>query len=374
MLEPIIQAIEAKNYRTASQLLKTHLQNNPQDLWAQFYWGYLRELAGQREPAEKIYRSVLKQTTNRKLTQQARQAIQRLHDTEKQQRQQAIAQARAVPENAIAGCLVLEPVDANVKTRVAEKFARLWNLDAYTARLHLPSRGWRFYRTGAIGELQVYRDELAAIGVPSFCATLQQIQAIEVFRVEQIKMSPQNPQAIATCRSADNRSGELSFQWSEVKQWVEGALPILESVVDVDAWNRLIRKDKTQDYAQILDLHLPGRACILRCFDQTYQFHPKSERLNQPLGLASPLSGTTNRQNWNQLLATMQASLSTTPRQRHFKIFADSALDFAEFLKLIHAQVDLLRHKETLWDEAFHLYSTLNFARLEPARLSVVNR
>jgi len=44
---------------------------------------------------------------------------------------------------------------------------RLWKLDANTARLQLPSRGWRLYRAGVIGELR-FRARTHESGVQFF--------------------------------------------------------------------------------------------------------------------------------------------------------------------------------------------------------------
>ncbi|MEM8605168.1 MAG: tetratricopeptide repeat protein [Cyanobacteria bacterium P01_H01_bin.121] len=374
MLEPIIQAIDHGDYRTAAKRLQAHLRAQPQDLEAQYYWGYLHERAGKADKAEVIYRALLKKATNRKLSNRIRQSIQRLHDTEQQRYQQAMQVALAQPGNAAPGCLVLEPVATEQKVAIIPKFARLWKLDPYIARLHLPSRGWRFYRTGPIGQLAVYCEELAKMGVKAFCAPLQQLQTIDVFRVDHLQHLPESGQANVTCRSQDDRVGQLSFAWSEVKQTVEGGIPILESVVDIDAQHRLVRKEKTQDYARILDLHLPQRACILRLFDQNYQFRSQAEAPSRAQSSQAATTLSTNRQSWNRLLAQIHDHLPGVPVHDGFSAFSDSVFDFSEFLKLIPAQIDLLRHQETLWDEAFHLYSTLNFVKLGPVRRDLVQR
>ena len=168
------------------------------------------------------------------------------------------------------GVLVLEPVASEIKTIAAQKFAQIMQVDPYTARLQLPSRGWRLYRTGAIGELRFLGQSLRSAGIPCYWATLADIEKIRVFQVNYFQSA--SPQATVVCQNKEGQIGSLTFNWSEVTQRVVGLLPVFEQVVDLDVRGKLQRKTQTQDYVHFCDLHLPGRLCILRLNDNGYKF------------------------------------------------------------------------------------------------------
>jgi len=52
------------------------------------------------------------------------------------------------------GVLILDVLAPEQRQLAAQRFGRIVNLDAYSARMLLPSRGWRLYRMGAISELK----------------------------------------------------------------------------------------------------------------------------------------------------------------------------------------------------------------------------
>lgn len=360
MLDQVAAAFDRKDYRTAAQLLKKLLKESPQNPWVQFYAARLQEVSGKLPQAENIYRQLLRDTTNPKLASQARQGLQRLEEMVREQRKQAIAQATADPGSSEVGCLILEPISPDVKMAVAQNFARIMKLDAYTARMHLPSRGWRFYRTGAIGELQVYVQELQAGGIPAFCATLTEMEKIQVFQVHYIQAA--TPQAVVICENEAQQLGSLAFSWSEVTQRIEGLLPIFEQVVDVGRRNKLERKEQTQDYAHFCDLHLPSRNCILRLYDAGYQF-------NQGLSLlpvaenSAPGDRGTIRIHWNSLVDFLNRQLPEVPTWSEFTSFAETALEQTDLLNRLKSHVRLFRKTESFWDPAFHLYSSLVFLK-----------
>ncbi|MGA1265151.1 MAG: tetratricopeptide repeat protein [Prochlorothrix sp.] len=376
MLNEIAAAIDRQDYRTAAQLLRELEQDQPQDPWVVFYRGRLQEVAGQLEAAEKTFRQVLKLTPQVKLTNLSRKGIQRVQKIEQEQRQRALAQATQDPAGTEPGCLILEPMESEAKSAAAPRFARLLKLDPYTARLHLPSRGWRFYRSGPIGELQYYVKAMAEIGVPAFCVPLSRIATVPLFRVVQLEGNAQ--QAQASCRDRDNQAGTLTFDWSEVKLWVEGLLPLFESVVDKGYWGlSTVRKEKTQDYAQVVDLFLPDRGCIVRLCDRTYEFPNvsgnsplKPGRSGQQLGRSesspAPLSQppqlpNTHHQKWQKFLQDLQEPLDQVQKLKGFTAFAETVLDQDIFLGQIAPNLDLFRQEDSTWDNAFQLYSALAY-------------
>jgi len=358
MLEQVAAAFERQDYRTAAELLKQMLQKSPQDPWVQFYLGRLHEVSGKLEAAENVYRHLLQSAINSKLLAQARQGLQRLEATATEQRQQAIAQATADPSNNQMGLLVLEPVPLEIKTTAAQNFAQIMQLDPYTARLQLPSRGWRLCRTGQIGELRFLGQNLRNSGVPCFWATLAEIQRIPVFQVNYFQSAV--PPATVVCQNDRGQLGSLTFNWSEVTQRVTGLLPIFEQVVDLDVRGKLKRKTQTQDYAQFCDLHLPSKLCILRLHDKSYQFQHDVAISKQQNQINSQM---TTRINWNNLTSCLDQQLPDARLWSDFTPFAETVLEQTELLGHIKSHIHLFRRTETNWDPAFHLYSGLVFVK-----------
>jgi hypothetical protein len=370
MLEQVATALESKDYHTAAKLLKQLQKESPENPLVQFYIGRFYELTGKHQEAEKVYRQLLRDTTiHTKVLTQARQGLQRLHELEQQERQKAISQAVADTSNAEFGVLVLEPVSNELKPQMAKQFAQIMHIDPYSARLMLPSRGWRLYRTGAIGELKCYGEQLRNANISCFWTTLAEIEKIQVFQVHYFQEF--TPKATVICRNAANQLGSLSFDWSEVKGQVLGLLPIFEEVVDRDVRGKLERKTQTQDYFQFCDLHLPSKGCILRLYDNGYEFQQGAENTH----LASQ---NTIRMNWNSLLSWVDQQLHTSSlnaRNSHtqldsqvkvwsdFTPFAQTALDQTEMLSHLKSYIHLFRREKTNWDPAFHLYSGLAFVK-----------
>lgn len=352
MIDQVAAAFERQDYRTAAQLLQQLSQDSPQNPWVQFYLGRLDEVSGKLETAEEIYRQLLRNVSNTKIVAQARQGLQRVQAIAKEQRTQAIAQATSDPSNNQLGVLVLEPVSSD-RTVAAQKLAQILQIDPYTARLQLPSRGWRLYRTGAIGELRFLGQKLRAAGVECFWATLAEIHKIQVFQVSYFQ---QSAQATVICQNEQGQIGSLAFNWSEVTQRAEGLLPIFEEVVDLDHRGKLKRKTQIQDYVQFCDLHLPQRHCILRLHAHSYQFQQGVTTAPQP-------SQTTIRINWNSLVNFLDQQLSHATVWSDFTPFAETVVDQKELLGRIPSHIHLFRRAETSWDSAFHLYSGLVFTR-----------
>ncbi|HEY9636282.1 MAG TPA: tetratricopeptide repeat protein [Coleofasciculaceae cyanobacterium] len=372
MLDQVADAFERKDYRTAARLLKTLVQQEPKNPWVRLYVGRLHEATGKLESAEKVYRQLLQGTTNPKIMSQARQGLGRLEAIEQEKRQQALAEATTDPSSTQLGVLVLEPISTEAKQSAAQKFARIMQLDPYTARLQLPTRGWRLYRTGQIGQLQFYTSSLRNADIPCFAANLADIQRINVFSIDYFSDSASDhhaPQATVVCHNAEGLLGSLSFSWSEVAQRVEGLLPLFDEVVDLDARRNLQRKTQTLDYVQFCDLHLPGRGSILRICDRHYQFQkgigllPPQENTLKGETFSPPLHQVTTRINWNNLLDFLNRHLPQIPVWSDFNHFAETALDFREMLSHLPSHINLLRREDTPWDPAFQLYSGLVFLK-----------
>ncbi|HEY9618738.1 MAG TPA: tetratricopeptide repeat protein [Crinalium sp.] len=357
-IELVVAAFERQDYKAAAQLLKEWLPQFPDNPWLQLYSAKLQEVSGKLEAAEAAYRKLLQVTTNAKIALQARQGLQQLEATQKEQRQAAIAEAEADPSNAGLGFLILEPVKPEAKQAAIQQFARIMKLDPYTARIHLSHRSWKVYRTGPLAELQVYGQELLNAGLPVFWAPLSEVQKIRVFRVQHIQSA--SPQATVVCLNEADQLGALTFDWAEVSSRVEGTLPIFEDVIDVGAWNKLQRKEQTQDYAQVFDLHLPKRKCILRFCDASYQFQ-QGMIFDATQADGTRLTQTTNRLRWNNLAKFVGDRLSDVPTASDFTLFAETALEHFTFIRGFKSHMDIFRKRSTAWDPAFHLYSSLVF-------------
>ncbi|MHC5613863.1 MAG: tetratricopeptide repeat protein [Nostoc sp.] len=350
MIEQVAIAFEHKDYQRAAKLLKQLQKESPENPWVQYYLGRLHEVSEKRQDAEKIYRQLLRDTTNSKIVSLARQSLRGLQEMEQEQRQRAISQATAQPNNTELGVLVLEPLSTEMKIEASRKFAQIMQLDPYTARLILPSRSWRLYRTGQVGELKFYGEQLQQASIPCFWATIAQIQQIQVYQVKYFQAS--TPQATIVCCNEANQLGSLSIEWSEVTARVVGLLPIFEEVVDRDVRGKLERKTQIQDYAQFCDLHLLGRRCILRLDDNGYEYQ-------QGLEIIPQASQNTIRINWNSLSTWIDQQLPQVKIWSDFTPFADTALDQTEMLSHIKSHIHLFRREQTNWDSAFHLYSGL---------------
>jgi predicted Zn-dependent protease len=115
MLDLIAVAFDRQDYDTAAQLLQQLQHNSPTDPWVQFYSGRLDEIFGRLDAAAEIYRQLLLSSghVHAKIVAQARQGLDRIEILLKAQRQEAIAQAIADPQNTQKGVLVLEPMKSD---------------------------------------------------------------------------------------------------------------------------------------------------------------------------------------------------------------------------------------------------------------------
>lgn len=371
-IQEVAAAFERQDYRTAAQLLKQLQKQSPQNPWVQFYIGRWYEVQEKFDSAEKIYRQLLRNATNPKVIDRARLGLERLTTIEQNRRQDAITQAKTDPNNTELGVLILEPIDPKDKQKFAQKLARILNTDPYTARMQLQSRGWRLYRTGAIGELQVYGEEMLQAGIPVFWVSLAEIEKIHVFRVCYIQSLW--PQPTVVCQNEQDQLGSLTFSWSEITQRIEGLLPLFREAMDYDPRRRKIEqfrhKEMTQDYAQVYDLHLGERRSILRFCDQTYDFQQgiKFDSSLQKNTETKAVSAerlyniqNTTRMKWNCLLDIFNQNFGNLPIWSDFTPFAETTLDYTQLLSRLNSHLNLERQSETPWDPAFQLYSGLIF-------------
>jgi hypothetical protein len=357
MFEQVESALNRQDYRTARNLIKTLMHNQPHNDLVHLYSAQLQEATEHFDSATKIYKWLMVESVNSKIVSDARTGIQRIQTILQTQRQIALDQSLRITGGNEPGLLILETVSAEEKPIMAKQLAIIMQLDAYTARLHLPSRGWRLYRLGSMGELNFYHQQLKQAQIPSFCAPLNSVQKRTVVSVKLIKEF--NPQAIFNCVGEHGEKLRIGLEWSKVKQIVTGLLPIFEEITEVTnstTHTNVRHKSKILDYVQVCDLHVPSKSLILRFCNQHYSFQ-------QDVG--DGLGSLTSRENWQHLLSQIHQKTSHAKLWSDFTPFAETALAYPEMLQRITAHVPLIRRNNSLWDQAFQMYSNLIFVKEE---------
>ena len=378
MLEQAASALNRRDYQTAAKLIAALILERPDDHQVQLYAAQLHEATAQLDKALEIYRSLLQHAVNLKITTDARQGIGRIEQLQAQvQADERVTAKAGIAQNSEPGFLVLEPMSPEHKQAVIKQFAAIMEIDPYSARLQLPSRGWRLYRLGQMGELQFYRDRLRAAEIPCFCISQHDTQQMFVFQVGHFQSFHPQGEIVCTDDRAELRT--FNFNWSEVTQIVTGMLPIFEEVMEIDAYNRTFRKPKILDYVHICDLQLRDRRSIFRLCSQTYNFceykqsleRHRHEQANLGSSQSSLHSGVSNaqrlpstsRDNWKNLISQIGEQVAHIPTQNNFTPFAETAIGYPESIGRIDPHLELLRRADSLWDRAFHLYSTLSMCR-----------
>ena len=366
MLEDLATAIQDQDYAQAALLLEELTSDEQETPWGLFYKFRIAEGQGDYATARQGYRELIREINNPKLLARIRRGLERLSEIDRQQeqikqaeRQAAIASARNQPENQELGVFVLDRVENDQKQAAAQVLAEVFQIDAYSARLQLPSRGWRLYRTGNLGELKFYQQQLQAKGVPCFCLPVSQLLPIRVLSVH--SLTAVMPQGEVQYRVNQEERATWTFDWSEVSQRVEGLIPIFSETVNLNPNGKVDWKTTIHDYARICDLHLPQHQTILRFCDQIYEFQTGINLLNPASTTSHHSPSATTHDYWQGLLNLWKTHIPQAILWNDFKTFAEPALDFPELLKLLDHQIDFMRRQETHWHEAFQLYSTLAF-------------
>lgn len=350
MHQLVTAALDAQDYRRATQLIKKWRKTAPKDPLILLSIGRLQEGTRQWDAAEKNYLTFLKWVNNPKLMGQARTGLKRVQQAREATRQEALDEARAVLGNDDPGVLVIMPPEDAQQAAVG--LAKVLRIDPYMARLQLPKRGLRLQRTGPIGEMQYYGEALQAVGIPSAWATIDALKTVQVFQIKHFRAIVPIP--VVVCQSPTGQMGSIQFDWSEVTQIVRGQLPVFEQVTDTGPWGKTQYKEQVQDYTQVIDLHVHGRKMILRICDRTYEFRNSVALCPDQTNL------TTNRIRWNGLGMHIQRNIDC-PTVEDFTNFGQGALEMMPLLPYMPTYLNLNRRKPSDWDTAFHMYSTLIF-------------
>lgn len=363
LLNQIQTALDQGDYPQMRQLLKQWQQLEPQNPWVYFYIARWYEATEKWEKAEEGYRKLLRVSTIPKIMAQSRQGLERLKQRLLLLEQQAIAAETATPDGEEYGLFILEPLEPSLKKAAAQHFAAVMKMDVYTASLQLPLKSWRLFRTGKLGELRFYANALKQGNINGFCLSLAQFANIQVLQVQSITQL--TPDLVVQCTDVQGQTVTLTVHWSDIRQAVEGMLPIFEQSIEKDTRDRTYYKTKILDYAQFYDLHLTQRQIILRFNDQHYQF-----KQGIPFFTAAAaehqIEQYSIRRNWNQMRQILTEHLANVPHWSDFKSFANHARDFPELLRKIDPQVYLFRqeeHQDTYWDPAWQLYSSVIFVK-----------
>jgi len=357
MYDQVSAALSNQQLTQAATLLKQWQQAKPQDPWLQLAMANYWEAKDDLEKAQITYTRLLQSASSSKVLRHARDGVQRVRDQLAQRREHQIQEAKQRSDIRGSAILVLAPVLGDARQAAIAGLSEVMQLDLYTARMRIPSKHWRMFRVGAAGEIQYFWEQLQNHATPARWLTIDQIKSIPVFKVEQVQAF--GPQLKVICQNTANQKGTISLDWGEAHQWVIGQLPIFESVVERAPWCKLKRKDMTQDYAEVIDLHLPKRGCVLRFCDRTYRYRGSAAVPGQTQTPSVSLVAATY---WKAMKALFQQYLPAPDRD--FTGFGQGALDFIDLLPRFDHYLELSRQQPTDWDSAFHLYSCLHFVAL----------
>jgi antitoxin component HigA of HigAB toxin-antitoxin module len=364
MFEEIAQAIKDKEYKKAVELIKTLRKSNPENPWLDFYTARLYELKGKFNEAKQSYNYLLKNSINPKLMGQIRQGIERIDQIEKKEKQQKQIEkinSKSKTEAENIGVFILESIPTEEKTIAAQYFGKIMGIDAYSARLQLPSRSWRLYRTGEISDLSYYVDDLQKGGIPCFYCAVEDIKQLSVYQVNYIESV--DSEVTAVCQNQEGKEEILTFNWLEITKRVEALVPVFETSFKFGVRWEIYHTKDVLDYARFCDLYLPERKLILRICDHNYDFKQGINLVKYSSSNNEANQENTMRKNWQNFLQFIQQQLPNIPLWSDFTFFGETALDFKEFLSEIEPNIVLFRQEPSLWDQAFHLYSSLVFLK-----------
>lgn len=359
MLEQVEAALQCRDYRTAGNILAKMTQKQPHDCQIKLYSGKLQEATAQLAAAEQTYRQLMQDDlAEPKILQAARRGIERIKAAKIESARKANIQDfladKSKTNDPSAALLILEPVETAAKTAMALKFAQIMKIEPYNARLLLPSRSSRVYRTGNMGDMSFYEHQLQAAGIPAFALSIEQINRPEIIQVKSIESF--SPKAEITALNGYGTDFSRSYHWSEVQAVVRGLIPIFEEITQITTSTtktKVQHKWQILDYVQVWDLHLPRINAILRICSQNYAFPLREKKA----GIVS------SRENWQKLIDTISKHTPAVSHWNEFTPFAETALEYPDTLEKMPAHLQLVRRQPSHWDQAFQLYSGAIFAR-----------
>lgn len=354
MFSDVDKIIATGNYQEAKEKLSQLQIQETDRLWYRYYTALILEKEGDLSSAENHYRAIIKDSIypDSSLIKLIRDGIERIVKLQKAEKEAKKQQFQNIENSQDLAVLILQPVKPEDKKNLAPHLAKLMAIDNYTATLQIPTRSLRLYKTGSLGELKYYESELSSIGIPSFCCRVKRVNSMPVY---QVKYLENQDNIMKLVRENDLEEEKIfTLNWENVINKVQGLVPIFEMTSHLDARNKIQKKQATLDYANFLDLHLIKDNLILRFSDHFYEFDS---------GLTRGINSKTTQEKWKILLNYLQEKTPNISLNSNFNLFAEGAIQFPEMLKQVTAHVNLFRREESLWDEAFQLYSGLIFVQ-----------
>jgi len=352
MFRDVEQIIQLGNYQEAKEKLSLLNVEEKDRLWYRYYSAFILEKEGDLTSAENSYRQIIKDSIypDPALMKLIRDGIERIVNIYKSEKEEKKQEFQSIENSQDLAVLILEPVKPEDKKNLAPVLAKLMGIDNYTATLQIPTRSLRLYKTGSLGELKYYQSELSQGEIPCFCHGIKNINDMQVCQVKFIE----NEDNFCQLMIENDLEEETFFtlNWEDVKGKVQGLIPIFEMTTHLDARNKIQKKQATLDYANFLDLHLVKDNLILRFSDHFYEFDS---------GLILAENSKTTQEKWKNLVNYLLEKNPNITLSSNFNLFAEGAIAFPEMLKQITAHINLFRREESLWDEAFQLYSGLIF-------------
>lgn len=354
MFPEIKLAIDKENYDQARKILTQLAREDHNNLWVKYYQSLILEKEENLKEAETNYRQIIKDSIypDPNLIKLIRDGIERIVNVYKQVKQEKINEFKDIENSDDLAVLFLQPVTLDEKKILAPKLAKIMEIDHYTATLQIPTRTWRLYKTGNLGELNYWQSELSQVDIPCFCESIKNLNKIVVYQAKYIIEDSEN----VTILIENNleKEQEITFKWEDINNKVQGLIPIFESTLYVDARGKPLRKQSILDYGQFYDLHLLSENLILRFSDSFYKFDQ---------GLSLTKQEKTAKEKWQILLDFFAHKIPNKPLWSDFTIFGEAVINFPEMLKQVEANINLFHREENIWDEAFQLYSCLIFSQ-----------
>ncbi|BAQ60559.1 Slr0723 protein [Geminocystis sp. NIES-3708] len=354
MFEEVKLAIENKNYNQAKEILNQLAMDDYDNLWIKYYYSLILEREGNFQEAEANYRQIIKDSIypDPTLIKIIRDSIERIVEIEKQIKQKKINDFKNIENGQDLAVLILESVSLIEKKILAPKLSKIMNIDNYTATLQIPTRSWRLYKTGHLGELNYWQTELSQVNIPCFCETIKNINKIVVYQVKYIIQDSE--QVTILVEDKEQKEKEITFKWNNINNKVQGLIPIFELTLNFDAKGKPYRKQSILDYAQFYDLHLLSNNLILRFTDNFYKFDQ---------GLKMIKEQKTSKEKWQILINLLTNNMPEQKLWSDFNLFGEGVIQFPEMLKQIESHINLFHREKNIWDEAFQLYSGLIFSQ-----------
>lgn len=354
MFKQIELAIESEEYSKAEDLLQELMKSEADSLWLRYYQALIKEKQENFIDAERDYRQVIKDSIypDIALIKLIRDGIERIAKANREKEQKILEEYTNTNNSQDLAVLILEPVPLDEKKNLAIKLAKTMKIDNYSAMLQIPIRGWKIYKTGYFGELNYYQNKLYREGISCFCYSLKDVNKMIIYQVKYFQV--QGNEVIFFCNNKEQKEINLIISWGRIKNKVRGLVPIFEMTTHTDARNKVRKKQSTLDYVTFLDFHLPEDNLILRFNDYSYEFDRDSNLESKSI---------TAKEKWKELVTFIDEKTFFAKTFSDFTLFAEGATQFPEMLKQITSYVNLFRREESLWDEAFQLYSGLIFLR-----------